>query len=62
MRRLVRVAIVTAAAGVCLAGPIAAAVLALSPPAWRGPALAWVILGGSLAIVARFRRRRGTRP
>jgi peptidoglycan/LPS O-acetylase OafA/YrhL len=57
MRRLVRVALVTAAAGVCLAGPIAAAVLALSPPAWRGPALVWAILVGSLVLVARFRRR-----
>jgi peptidoglycan/LPS O-acetylase OafA/YrhL len=57
MRRLVRVALVTAAAGVCLAGPIAAAVLALSPPAWRGPALVWAILLGSLALVAGFQRR-----
>jgi cytochrome c oxidase subunit IV len=56
MRRLMRIALVPVA-GVCLAGPIAAAVVALSPPAWRGPALVWAILLGSLVFVVCFQRR-----
>ena len=57
MRRLVREALVIVAAGVCLAGPVAAVVVALSPPAWRRPAVAWVILLGSVLFVALVRRR-----
>jgi len=62
MRRLVREALVTVAAAVCLAGPIAALVVPLSPPACRRPALAWAILLGSLVLVGRFRRRHGRGP
>jgi hypothetical protein len=57
MRWLVREALVTVAAAVCLAGPIAAVAVPLSPPACRRPALAWAILLASLACVVRFRRR-----
>ena len=58
MWRLVRTALIAVAAGVCLAGPIAAAAVALSPPSWRTPAAVWVILLGSVVFVARLQRRR----
>jgi len=62
MRQFVREALVTAAAAVCLAGPVAAVVISLSPQAWRGPALTWAILLGSVALVARLRRLRRRDP
>ena len=57
MWRRAKEAIVTVAAGVCLAGPVAAVVVPLLPPAWRRPAVAWAILLGSIVLVAGVRRR-----
>jgi peptidoglycan/LPS O-acetylase OafA/YrhL len=62
MRRLLREAAVTIAAALCLAGPVAAAVVPLSPPAWRRPQLVWAILLGSIALVVRIRRGRWRAP
>jgi peptidoglycan/LPS O-acetylase OafA/YrhL len=58
MRTLLREVLVTAAAAVCLAGPVAATVVPLSPEAWRSPPLVWGILLGAAALVAGLRRRR----
>jgi hypothetical protein len=60
MRRLCREVIVTIAAAVCLAGPVAAAAVPLAPAAWRRPPLVWAILLGSVALVAWLRRRRSS--
>jgi hypothetical protein len=57
MRALLREALVTAAAGLCLAGPVVAVVVPLSPAAWRRPAQAWAILLGAVGFVAWLRRR-----
>jgi len=57
MREILREMALTAAAAVCLAGPAAATVVPLSPPAWRKPPLVWGILLGAVAIVAWLRRR-----
>ncbi|MGE5198676.1 MAG: hypothetical protein ACM3H9_03485 [Rhodospirillaceae bacterium] len=62
MRRLARELIVTMAAGVCLAGPVAAVVVPLSPASWRSALLVWGLLLGAVALVAWLRRRRWTRP
>ena len=61
MRTLLREVLVTAAAAVCLAGPVAAIVVPLSPEAWRRPPLVWGILLGAAALVAGLRRRRWRR-
>jgi peptidoglycan/LPS O-acetylase OafA/YrhL len=61
MKRLAREVLVTVAAGLCLAGPIAAIVVPLSPADWRSPQLVWGILLGALALVAGLRRNRWTR-
>lgn len=58
MRAAVRKSLLTLAAGVCLAGPIAAAALGLAPAAWRKPPLAWGILVAAIALVAWLRRSR----
>jgi len=58
MRTLLREVLVTAAAAVCVAGPVAAIVVPLSPEAWRRPPLLWGILLGVAALIAAFRRRR----
>ena len=60
MKHLARELLVTIAAAVVLAGPVAAIVVPLSPEAWRRPPLVWGILLGAAAIVACVRRRRGT--
>jgi uncharacterized protein YaaW (UPF0174 family) len=57
MRGVLREALVTVAAAVCLAGPVVAIVLPLSPAAWRRPATGWGILLGAAAAVAWLRRR-----
>jgi hypothetical protein len=57
MLTLLRELAVTVAAAVCLAGPVAAAVVPLVPPAWRGAPLVWGILLGAVVLVARLRRR-----
>jgi hypothetical protein len=62
MRRLAREVIVTIAAAVCLAGPVAAIVVPLSPESWRRPPLVWGILLAAAALVARVRRRRWRNP
>jgi hypothetical protein len=61
MRALLRETAVTVAAGVCLAGPIAATVVSLSPLAWRRPPLVWGILLCVMAVVAGLRRHRWKR-
>ena len=61
MRPLLREAIVTVAAAVALAGPVAAIVIPFLPAAWRRPPLAWGILLGAGAILAWCRRRRWRR-
>ena len=61
MRPILREVLVTTAAAVCLAGPVAATVVPLSPEAWRRPPLVWGILIGAAAIVAGLRRRRWRR-
>ncbi len=61
MRTLLREGLVTIAAAVCLAGPVAAIVLPLAPAAWRRPPLVWGILLLAVAVVAAIRRRRRTR-
>jgi hypothetical protein len=61
MLALLRELAVTVAAAVCLAGPVAAAVVPLVPPAWRGAPLVWGILLLAVAVVAAFRRCRRTR-
>jgi hypothetical protein len=53
---------VTAAAGLCLAGPVAAIVVPLTPAAWRRPAQAWAILFGALWVVAWLRRHARRKP
>jgi cyanate permease len=58
MRTRVRHLTVTVLSAVCLAGPISAVSLALTPAAWRGPVLVWGILLGAIALVAWLRRRR----
>jgi peptidoglycan/LPS O-acetylase OafA/YrhL len=58
MRTLLREVLVTTAAAVCLAGPVAGIVVPLSPEAWRSPPLVWGILLGAAALVAGLRRRR----
>jgi peptidoglycan/LPS O-acetylase OafA/YrhL len=62
MKALAREVLVTVAAGLFLAGPIAATVVPLSPAAWRRPPLVWGILLGAVALVAAIRRRRRRRP
>ena len=62
MRALLREFAVTVAAGLCLAGPVAATVVPLSPAAWRRPPLVWGILLGALVLVAGIRRNRRKRP
>jgi len=57
MRALLREFAVTVAAAACLAGPVAATVVPLSPTAWRRPLLVWGILLCAVALVACFRRR-----
>jgi len=57
MCALLREISVIVAAAVCLAGPVAAAVVPLSPAAWRAPRVVWGILIGSVAVVAWLRRR-----
>jgi peptidoglycan/LPS O-acetylase OafA/YrhL len=61
MRTLLREVLVTAAAAICLAGPVAATVVSLSPERWRRPSLVWGILLGAAALVAGLRRRRWRR-
>jgi len=61
MRTLLREGLVTIAAAVCLAGPVAATVLPLAPAAWRRPPLVWGILLLAVVVVAAFRRRRRRR-
>jgi peptidoglycan/LPS O-acetylase OafA/YrhL len=61
MRTLLREVLVITAAAVCLAGPVAATVVPLSPEAWRRPPLVWGILLGTAALVACLRSRRWRR-
>ena len=61
MRTLLREVFVTAAAAICLAGPVAATVVPLSPERWRRPPLVWGILLGAAALVAGLRSRRRRR-
>jgi hypothetical protein len=62
MGRPVREVLVTLAAGVCLAGPVAGVMLPLLPAAWRRPAFVWGVLAVAVAIVAWHRRRRRAPP
>ena len=62
MRTPLREALVTAAVAVCLAGPVTATVLPLTPEAWRRPPLVWGILLATVVLVAGFRRRRRPGP
>jgi hypothetical protein len=62
MGRLIRELIVTAAASVCLAGPVAAVAVPLSPESWRTPPLVWGILLAAGTVVVWFRRRRWRSP
>lgn len=52
-----REALVTLAAALLLAGAVSAAALPLLPQAWRGPAVPWGTLLGSVLVVALLRRR-----
>jgi hypothetical protein len=53
-----RDSIVTIAAALLLAGPLAAVVVPALPAAWRHRAVPWAVLALSLVVVAVFRRRR----
>jgi peptidoglycan/LPS O-acetylase OafA/YrhL len=61
MQTLLREVLVTAAAAICLAGPVAATVVVFSPEGWRRPPLVWGILLGAAALVAGLRSRRWRR-